>query len=215
VWIGEPIGHELSPTELTECQLHEALLNVAFDAATPLWLLCPYDLEALTADVIDEAHRTHPFVARGEERQASGAFRPVDPTDPFDRPVPPRPSDADHLAFETGELRQVRAFVAARAEQAALDQESADATVLAVNEVATNSLRHGGGRGELRAWADGQSLVFEVSDRGHIKSPLVGRLRPAPDARDGAGLWVANQLCDLVQIYSSARGTTVRVCQNT
>ena len=39
----------------TECQLHEALLNVAFGASTPLWLLCPYDLEALTADVIDEA----------------------------------------------------------------------------------------------------------------------------------------------------------------
>ena len=29
----------------------------------------------------------------------------------------------------------------------------------------------------------------------------------------GAGLWLANQLCDLVQISSSARGTTVRVYQ--
>jgi hypothetical protein len=36
----------------------EALLNVAFDAATPFRLLCPYDLEALAADMIDEAHRT-------------------------------------------------------------------------------------------------------------------------------------------------------------
>jgi anti-sigma regulatory factor (Ser/Thr protein kinase) len=212
--IGEPIYPERSPTELAECQLHEALLNVAFDVATPFWLLCPYNLESLTADVIDEAHRTHPFVIRGEERRACGAFRPVDLAGPFDRPVPTRPADADHMFFQTGDLRPVRAFVATRAEQAGLDREAVDAMVLAVNEVATNSLRHGGGRGELRAWTDGRSLVFEVSDQGHITSPLVGRLRPAPEARDGAGLWLANQLCDLVQIYSSARGTAVRVCHN-
>ena len=212
--IGEPVNPERSPTELAECQLHEALLNVAFDVATPLWLLCPYDLEALTGDVIDEAHRTHPFVVRGEERQACAAFRPLDLAGPFDRPVPPRPADAEHMSFQTGDLRRVRAFVATRAGQGGLDTEAADAMVLAVNEVATNSLGHGGGRGELRAWADGRSLVFEVSDQGHITSPLVGRLRPAPEAKDGAGLWVANQLCDLVQIYSSARGTAVRVCHN-
>jgi anti-sigma regulatory factor (Ser/Thr protein kinase) len=212
--IGEPIYPERSPTELAECQLHEALLNVAFDVATPLWLLCPYNLEALTADVIDEAHRTHPFVARGEERQACAAFRPVDLAGPFDRPVPPRPADADQMSFRTGDLQRVRALVATRAEQAGLAQQAVDAMVLAVNEVATNSLTHGGGRGELRAWTDGRSLVVEVSDQGHITSPLVGRVRPAPEARDGAGLWVANQLCDLVQIYSSARGTAVRVRHN-
>lgn len=212
--IGEPVYPERSPTELAECQLHEALLNVAFDVATPFWLQCPYNLEALTADVIDEAHRTHPFVVRGQERQACGAFRPVDLADPFDRPVPPRPADAHYLSFGTGDLRRVRVFVAARAEQAGLDADTAGALVVAMNEVATNSLRHGGGRGELRAWTDGRSLVFEVSDQGHITSPLAGRLRPAADASDGAGLWVANQLCDLVQIYSSARGTTVRVSQN-
>jgi anti-sigma regulatory factor (Ser/Thr protein kinase) len=212
--IGEPIYPERSPTELAECQLHEALLNVAFDVATPFWLLCPYNLEALTADVIDEAHRTHPFVVRGEERQACGAFRPVDLADPFDRPVPPRPAGADRMSFQTGDLRRVRVFVATRAEQAGLDQQAAGAMVLAVNEIATNSLSHGGGRGEVRAWTHGRSLVFEVSDQGHITSPLVGRLRPAPEAGDGAGLWLANQLCDLVQIYSSARGTAVRVCHN-
>jgi len=212
--IGEPVYPGRSPTELAECQLHEALLNVAFDVATPFWLLCPYNLEALAADVIEEAHRTHPFVVRGEQRQACGAFRPVDLAGPFDRPVPPRPAGADRLSFQTGDLRRVRALVAARAGQAGLGREAADAVVLAVNEVATNSLRHGGGRGELRAWTDGRSLVIEVSDQGHITSPLVGRLRPAPEASGGAGLWLANQLCDLVQIYSSARGTAVRVCHN-
>ncbi len=212
--IGEPVHPDRSPTELAECQLHEALLNVAFDAATPLWLLCPYDLEALAADVIDEAQRTHPFFAHGGQQQPSSVFEPIDPANPFDRPVPPPPAGAASMSFGTGDLRRLRAFVAGRAEQAGLGQEPASGLVLAVSEIASNSVRHGGGHGELRIWADGRSLVCEVSDRGHITSALVGRVRPAPDAGAGAGLWVANQLCDLVQIYSSDRGTTVRVHQD-
>jgi anti-sigma regulatory factor (Ser/Thr protein kinase) len=203
-----------SPTELAECQLHEALLNVAFDAATPFWLLCPYDLEALAADVIDEAQRTHPFIAWADRRHASGAFRLIDLADPFDRPVPARPADAATMSFQIGRLRRVRAFVAAQATHAGLDPESSAAMVLAVTEIATNSLRYGGGHGELCAWVQDGSLVCEVSDRGHITSPLVGRVQPVLDGQGGAGLWVANQLCDLVQIFSSSRGTTVRVYQD-
>ena len=213
--IGEPVHPGRSPSEVAECQLHEALLNVAFDTATPLWLLCPYDLEALAADVIDEAQRTHPFVAHGDQRQASSAFEPIDPADPFDRPLPPPRAGAECLSFGSGDLRRLRAFVAGHAEQAGLGADSATGVVLAVSEVASNSIRHGGGHGELRVWIEGASLVCEVSDRGHITSPLVGRVRPVPDAGGGAGLWLANQLCDLVQISSSARGTTVRVYQAT
>jgi anti-sigma regulatory factor (Ser/Thr protein kinase) len=211
--IGEPIHPERSPSELAECQLHEALLNVAFAAATPLWLLCPYDLEALAADVIDEAQRTHPFVAHGDQRQASSAFEPIDLADPFDRPLPPPPAGAAPVSFGSGDLRRLRMLVAGHAEQAGLEKEAATGVVLAVSEVASNSIRHGGGHGEVRVWAEGRILVCEVSDRGHITSPLVGRVRPVPDAGGGAGLWLANQLCDLVQISSSARGTTVRIYQ--
>jgi anti-sigma regulatory factor (Ser/Thr protein kinase) len=212
--IGEPIYPERSLTELAECQLHESLLNVAFDADTPFWLLCPYDLEALTADIIDEAQRTHPFVARGDERRECGTFQPIDIADPFARPVPPRPADAAQMPFETGGLRRIRAFVAEQAKRAGLGQEPAAAMVLAVNEIATNSLQHGGGRGELRMWQDGHSVVCEVSDHGHITAPLAGRLPPVLSAGDGGGLWLANQLCDLVQIYSSPDGTAVRIYQD-
>jgi anti-sigma regulatory factor (Ser/Thr protein kinase) len=212
--IGEPAYPGRSPAEFAECELHEALLNVAFDAATPFWLLCPYNIEALAGDVIESAQRTHPFVARGSDRQASSAFRQIDVADPFDRPAPPRPAETDRMLFGTGDLRRLRALVGAHAERAGFGQERVTGIVLAVSEVASNSLRHGGGHGELHVWTDGRSLVCEVSDRGHLTAPLAGRVRPAPDAGQGAGLWVANQLCDLVQIYSSARGTTVRVCQD-
>jgi anti-sigma regulatory factor (Ser/Thr protein kinase) len=83
--------------------------------------------------------------------------------------------------------------------------------VLAVNEVAANSIAHGGGSGTLRVWRDGGALVCEVSDRGHLDDPLADRRRPAPGQDGGRGLWLANQLCDLVQVRSFATGTTVRL----
>jgi hypothetical protein len=216
IWgIGEPVYPGRSPAELAECQLHEALLNIAFDASTPFWLLCPYDREALTASVIDEAHRSHPFVAHGEDRRVSSTFRPVDLADPFTRPLPARPADAVYLAFQPGGLGRVRSFVAEHAWLARLDPESGTAMVRAVHEIATSSIQHGGGQGELRAWIENRSLVCEVSDHGHIASPLAGRLPPAPAAPAGTELWLANQLCDLVQIYSYPGGTTIRLYQNT
>jgi len=209
--IGEPAYPERSPAELAECQLHEALLNLAFDASTPFWLLCPYDLEALAADVIRAAERTHPFIAQDGERQVDGGFHEDDLVGLFDRPVPARPAATASVSFQFSDLPRVRAFVAEQAARAGLAEEPAEAMVLSVNEIVTNSIRHGGGRGELRTWTDSSSLVCEVTDAGHITSPLVGRFRPAPDSVGGGGLWLANQLCDLVEIYSSARGTVVRV----
>ena len=202
--IGEPVDPGRSPAELAECQLHEALLNVAFDVSTPFWLLCPYDLEALAADVIDEAHRTHPYVGPGQNRQARSSFRPINLADPFARPLPPRPADSAYLAIQPGGLGKVRTFVADLARRAGLSLKSATAIVQAVS----------GGEGELHAWTDDQSLVCEMSDHGHITSPLAGRLPPSPDTAPGAGLWLANQLCDLVQIYSSPGRTAIRLHQN-
>jgi anti-sigma regulatory factor (Ser/Thr protein kinase) len=212
--IGEPIYPGRTPTELAECQLHESLLNVAFDAATPFWLLCPYDLGALAGDVIDEARRSHPFLAQGKDRRACPDFRQMDFDDPFNRPPPPRPAGAAAMWFEPGRLRELRSFVTEQARLAGLDSGAAPSVVLSVNEIASNSLRHGGGRGELHAWTEDGSFVCEVRDEGHITSPLAGRLRPALGAEDGAGLWLANQLCDLVQIFSSSRGTAIRVHQD-
>jgi hypothetical protein len=52
-----------------------SLLNVAFAGAPAWWLLCPYDTETLDAAVIDEAHRSHPFVVQGRAQQVSTGYR--------------------------------------------------------------------------------------------------------------------------------------------
>ena len=86
-----------------------------------------------------------------------------------------------------------------------------DECVLAVSEIATNSVLYGGARGILRTWIDDGRLVYEISDRGRILEPMIGRVRPTAGQIGGRGLWLANQLADLVQVRSTGRGTVVRL----
>jgi len=115
------------------------------------------------------------------------------------------------LAFDIRALASLRHAIAGWADEAMLHSGSAEDLVLAVNELASNSVRHGGGRGTLRYWREAQALVCEVHDAGHIEDLHVGCTRPGPDAHSGRGLWLVNQLCDEMQIRSSCSGTVVRV----
>jgi anti-sigma regulatory factor (Ser/Thr protein kinase) len=210
--IGEPIYPERAATELVECQRHEALLNVAFDDGPGWWLLCPYDTTALVPGVIDEAHRSHPYVAHDRTHTSSGLYPEVATAGaPFTAPLPEPHAVRAALAFNGSGLRPVRRLVSTEAARAGFTSQPIADLVLAVNEVAANSLAHGGGSGTFRVWRDGDVLVCEIRDGGHIDDPLVDRRRPAPGQRSGRGLWLANQLCDLVQLRSSTTGTTVRL----
>jgi anti-sigma regulatory factor (Ser/Thr protein kinase) len=115
------------------------------------------------------------------------------------------------LAFDVRALACLRHAVAGWADEEVLDRGSAQDLILAVNELASNSVRHGGGRGTLRYWREAQALVCEVHDAGHIEDPQVRLTRPGLDAHSGRGLWLVDQLCDEMQIRSSRAGTVVRV----
>jgi anti-sigma regulatory factor (Ser/Thr protein kinase) len=206
--IGEPIYPERGPDELVECQRHESLLNLAFRPTESFWLLCPYSTEALPPAVLEEARRSHPFLAQRGEHAASGEYATADwLTDPLREPPP----DVATLEFDRGPLESVRRFVAEQAAGAGLDRRRIVDTVVAVNEIANNSVEHGGGRGLLRMWTEPGRLVCEVADGGRIADPLVDRRIPHPERPGGRGLWIANQLCDLVQVRSSPAGTVVRL----
>jgi anti-sigma regulatory factor (Ser/Thr protein kinase) len=86
-----------------------------------------------------------------------------------------------------------------------------DALAVAVTELATNSVRHGGGTGTLAMWSEPGAAIVEVSDSGHLADPLTGRRRPVLSQEGGRGIYLVNQLCDLVQLRSSPRGTAVRI----
>jgi anti-sigma regulatory factor (Ser/Thr protein kinase) len=210
--IGEPIWPDRSAAELVECQRHERLLNLAFTDSRDFWLLCPYDTTSLAASVIEEAQHSHPYVAgRSTEHSSNEYAGTPPPSAPHSDPLPAAPSEADSLTFDNGTLEAVRRFVAVHPLVSELAGERAGEFVLAVNEVVTNSVVHGGGRGALSLWRDGSSLVCEVRDGGHIDWALVGRVAPATDSESGRGLWMVNQLCDLVQIRSFPEGNVVRL----
>jgi len=60
-------------------------------------------------------------------------------------------------------------------------------------------------------WRDGGNLVCEIRDAGRYDVPLSDRTKPGPGLREPRGLWLANHLCDLVQIRTFADGTAVRL----
>lgn len=208
--IGEPIWAGRDELELEECHLHESLLNVAFDDG-PAWsLVCPYDASSLPAEVIEHAHRTHPQVGTADAVGRSLHYH--DPyADPLGTELPPSPADREELTYTLNDLGAIRGLAMAWARGAGLDDQRAADLVLAVNELAANSIRHGGGRGTIRSWREPGRLVCEVSDGGRIDDPLAGRALPSDDFGSGRGLWIVNQLCDLVQLRSLASGVTVRL----
>jgi anti-sigma regulatory factor (Ser/Thr protein kinase) len=210
--IGEPIWAGRTPEELVECQLHEALLNVAFADVEGFRLLCPYDRSALDDGVLHEACRSHPGVVDAGHRMQSPVYRSGDQLlTPFTTPLAPPHAVVDVLAYDRRSVDEVRAAVAARGAAAGLDAARAGDLVLAASEAAANSVRHGGGTGVLRMWEDGDTLICEVKDRGRVVDPLAGRRKPAPDQPSGWGLYIAHQVCDLVQLRSDDGGTIVRL----
>ena len=211
--IGEPIWATRSASELVECARHEALLNLAFagDQAS-WWLACPYDTSSLPAAVLSEAERNHPWVTRDGQRRGSPTYRGLDDVArPFDDPLPEPDGSVRGHRFAEDSLVTIRVHVAEAAAAYGLDPARTADMVLIVNEVATNSVRHGGGSGTLRIWEDTASVICEVRDRGRILDPFVGRTKPPAGRGSGFGLWLANELCDLVQIRSFPTGSVVRL----
>jgi len=210
--VGEPIWAGRSQDELVECHNHEALLNLAFADAPGFWLVCPYDTEALDPEVIEHASRTHPYLSENGVERTSPVYRGDDLCgQTFEGDLEPAPADAYEVAFDQDSLAAMRAFVGELAQDAGIEATRRDDLLLAVNELATNSVRHGGGSGVLRAWAEGRSLICEVCDSGQIDAPLTGRLRPPAGGLRGYGLWLVNQVCDLVQVRATRAGNVVRM----
>jgi anti-sigma regulatory factor (Ser/Thr protein kinase) len=135
----------------------------------------------------------------------------IEAAQPFEGTLPAPRTPVRGVSFAAGDLAGLRHLISEWTAGESLPREAGEELVLAVNELATNSIRYGDGGGRLLLWREQDTLMCEVQDAGHIQDPLVGRSRPAPDEHTGRGLWLVNELCDLVQIRSSPKGTSVRV----
>jgi anti-sigma regulatory factor (Ser/Thr protein kinase) len=210
--VGEPAFVGRRDAELLECQLHELLLNHAFDGGPPWRLLCPYDERQLPPAVCDGARTTHPAWS-GPAGEVHGPPVPGAAVEAaFGAALPAGPGTAQRTrSYRAGDMPAVRQLVAATAQAWGLSGQRVEELVLAASELATNSIRHGGGEGVVSAWRDFGAGVLEFTDGGHLTDPLAGRRAPTVGLDGGLGLYLVNQLCDLVQLRSSAAGTTVRL----
>jgi anti-sigma regulatory factor (Ser/Thr protein kinase) len=212
VWgIGEPVYPGRRPAEMVEAQIHERLLDRAF-TNTPYRLLtaCPYDVGRLPKEAIEEMERSHLYIIEGGNARENPRFEPDDVgVLEGDLTAPPIPEDW-FTPFSAVGLAAMRRDLAEQARDLGVQSERIPDLLLAVNEIATNSVLYAGG-GALGVWPDNGHMVCEVRDRGYIKDDLVGRRRPAATQMRGRGIWLANQVSDLIQLRTGPSGTRARI----
>ncbi|WP_329273154.1 sensor histidine kinase [Streptomyces sp. NBC_01451] len=207
--IGEPIWAGRSGVEYPACVQHEALINPAFEGRD-VTILCPYDAERLDEEVLTDAYATHPVVVSGGSRRPSPSYAPGQAFARCNQPLTAAPATAEPQRFGIDELPVVRRFAVAFGAQLGLSGVRLDDLALAVAELTTNSVVHGGGSGILRIWSEDSRVVCEVRDSGQLNDPLAGR-RPAPrDQRGGRGLLLVHAVADLVRVHTDPDGTTIR-----
>ena len=68
--------------------------------------------------------------------------------------------------------------------------------VLIANELATNVIRHGGGRGKMWLWCDDRGATCQVSDwGGGMPEPeRAGTILADPESVEGRGLWLVRRM---------------------
>ena len=209
-YVSEAIWPGRSAAELCEATRHEALMNLAF-AASAATIVCPYDVGGLAPSVVGGAERTHPAFLRNGRTQPAGGYagRGVIPAECED-PLPPPPAGARVIGYETS-LRPVRELVARHGAALRMADERITNLVIAAGEITANTLHHTGAGGTFWIWHTGEEIICQVRDQGWIADPLAGRQRRSPED-SGHGLWVVNQVCDLVEIRTSpAAGTIIRL----
>ena len=209
-FVGEPVWPQQDTAAVIEATRHEALVNLAF-ADVDASILCPYDANGLAPSVLADAERTHPHLTRGAERRPSDRY-----ADPLEIWLAsewslPEPGQTMATLALSEDLAQARQITESCGREAGLSGAAVLDLVLAVDEAATNAVIHGAPPAQLRIWGEPAGIVCEVTDRGRLEDPLAGRRFPAPEWPSGRGLWLINQVCDLVELRPVADGTAIRM----
>src|SRR5205085_1115711 len=144
----------------------------------------------LTAEVLAGAERTHPMLMRDGRWQVSGTYSAgqLIPAE-WDEPLVPPPAAAPALGYREN-LAAVRRFATAQAQRAGLAAPRVTDLVIAVSELAANTLAHTRGPGTVTMWEAHGEVLCQVDDGGHIKDLLAGTTCPDPTTTaHGHGLW--------------------------
>jgi len=199
---------------MQEATRHEALINLAF-RDRQVTFVCPYDRTGLPGSVIADAASTHPAVIKGGEETASARYLGPPKVPPrCNRALPRPPARAEALDYRD-DLRPVRSFVASKAKCAGLTSSRIPDLVLAISELAGNTLRHTDGGGTVQVWritSAGTGSQLSSSGPGVVRafwSASANRLRNGP-TRCPSWAGCRNRLSWLT-VYRTRRPVRVRV----
>lgn len=208
--VSEAVWPGRSRAEAMEALRQGALVDHTL-AGSGATIMSTFDAQHLDEDILDGVEMTHPTVVVGGERRAGATY-----TDPLSMasgemwPLQdPTGSVSEHPL--DGSLGELRRAIADDPVLGSLPADRRSDLVFAINEAASNAVRHGHDTCTTRIWHDGDEVVSEVSSASRINDVMAGRHRPPADALQGRGLWLINQLCDLVEIRSGTSGTTLRM----
>lgn len=198
-----------------EWQRYESVINVAL-AQWPLWGLCVFDTQRLPEPVVESALLTHSSVVTPAVRAPNPRY--VAPADYLTAlPFPDEPLEATAPRISVPDVED---FIALRhavaAELAGVDapRDTVEDYLLAVDEMTSNALRHGGPPIAFRLWVGTDRIVCSIEDRGPgFTDPFAGYGPAHGDdlSRGGMGLWLARQLCDHVDLSGGPDGARVRL----
>jgi anti-sigma regulatory factor (Ser/Thr protein kinase) len=208
--VSEVVWPGRSRAEAVEALRHEALVNHAL-AGSGATIMSPFDAQHLDEDILAGVEMTHPTVVEGGQRRAGTSYMdPMSTTFGELWPLEDPPGPVSEHPLD-GSLMELRRAIAGDPVLGSLSAERRSDLVFAINEAASNAVKHGNDTCLTRIWHDGDEVVTEVRSHSEIEDVMAGRRRPAADALEGRGLWLINQVCDLVELRSGASGTTLRM----
>lgn len=207
--VEEPVWPGRSAAEACEGVRSDALINLALSGAN-VSVLCPVNASGLPPPVTAAAQQTHPeYLSGGRSTASRHPGVPWQFPPGYDDPLPLPPSTAETLSYDS-DLAMVRGLVERHAQRSRLGPHRIADLVLSVSEAAANTLDHAAGAGTLHVWDSDEEILCQTQDAGWIADPLAGRVKHGPESR-GHGLFVVNQVCDLVELRSGGAGTTIRM----
>ncbi|SNY64104.1 ATP-binding protein [Paractinoplanes atraurantiacus] len=112
--------------------------------------------------------------------------------------------------FTESTVSTLRHSLTAAVDAAGVTGAQGEDFVLAVHELVTNAVQHGGGAGVLRLRRVADVLTCEVTDHGRSAGGLTVRLSPI-DQAGGRGLWLAHHLTGSLILTRRADGVTASV----
>lgn len=196
---------------------YEAACNESF-AWYDSTMLCLGNQSEVGRDLLTEFQLVHPrALANGHPVANTDYLTPEEYLTRYIKdgpPPPPGPPHLDHELTTIDQLAWLRQHVRTwtHVPPVNLDIDDTEDITAAIDEIATNALKHGRPPVRIRGWVVDHQIIVHVDDHGTTGiDPTTGYYLPGPEAQSGRGLCIARHIADTLTTHTTPAGTTVRL----